>query len=170
MGKNSKLDVEALIRQAVEAGRIAEAKGSKDVYKSTEKRLYAYPVLKMKVEDDKERLEEFMKHGPRERSRSIVRFQKSGVRLTPEEIFETVKLDMEATIAADEEEISTIERALSPIDSDKFILALTGKYFYGMTDEEIGEKIGCDTTTVWRNRKRLMQIVMTYLYGVLAVH
>lgn len=169
MGK-PKFDVEAVIRQAVEAGRIAEAKGSKDVYKSTEKRLYAYPVLKMKVEDDKERLEEFMKHGPRERSRSIVRFQKSGVRLTPEEIFETVKLDMEATIAADEEEVSTIERALYPIDSDKFILALTGKYFYGMTDEEIGEKIGCDTTTVWRNRKRLMQIVMTYLYGVLAVH
>ena len=39
-----------------------------------------------------------------------------------------------------------------------------------MTDEEIGEEIGCDATTVWRNRKRLMQIVMTYLYGVLAVH
>ena len=169
MGK-PKFDVEAVIRQAVEAGRIAEAKGSKDVYKSTEKRLYAYPVLKKKVEDDKERLEEFMKHGPRERSRSIVRFQKSGVRLTPEEIFETVKLDMEATIAADEEEISTIERAISQIESDKFTLALTGKYFCGMTDEEIGAEIGCDATTVWRNRKRLMQIVMTYLYGVLAVH
>lgn len=111
-----------------------------------------------------------MKHGPRERSRSIVRFQKSGVRLTPEEIFETVKLDMEATIAADEEEISTIERAISQIECDKFTLALTGKYFCGMTDEEIGAEIGCDATTVWRNRKRLMQIVMTYLYGVLAVH
>lgn len=169
MGKG-KFDVEAIIRQAVEAGRMAEAKGSKDVYKSTEKRLYAYPVLKKKVEDDKERLEEFMKRGPRERSRSIVRFQKSGVRLTPEEIFETVKLDMEATIAADEEEISTIERAISKIESDKFTLALTGKYFCGMTDEEIGAEIGCDATTVWRNRKRLMQIVMTYLYGVLAVH
>lgn len=54
MGKG-KIDVEAIIRQAVEAGRMAEAKGSKDVYKSTEKRLYAYPVLKKKVEDDKER-------------------------------------------------------------------------------------------------------------------
>jgi len=78
-------------------------------------------------------------------------------------------LDMESTIYADEEEIEMIDRALSLIAKDSYSLAVTGKYLEGMTDEEIGESIGCDPTTVWRNRKRLLQTVMTYLYGVRAV-
>ena len=38
-----------------------------------------------------------------------------------------------------------------------------------MNDEEIAEKIHCDPTTVWRNRKRLIQRLAVRLYGVDAV-
>jgi len=169
MGKNQTPDIETIIRQAVEAGRVAGMSDFKDVSKMTEKRLREYQTMKIRIADNKERLEELRKLGPRGRSRSIVRFQKSGTRLEPEEIFDAMVLDMESTIYADEEEIEMIDRALSLIAKDSYSLAVTGKYLEGMTDEEIGESIGCDPTTVWRNRKRLLQTVMTYLYGVRAV-
>lgn len=167
--KNKDLDIEAIIRTAVEAGRMAEAKGSKDIQRSTENRLYAYPVLQQRILDNQERLEEFKTHGPRGRSAGIVRYQKSGSRLSPEEIYEFVLKDMEAAIAADEDEVSTIDRAISLIQNDPFIRAVTGKYFDGLSDDGIGEEIHCDATTVWRNRKRLLKTIQTYLYGAMAV-
>ena len=69
--------------------------------------------MKQKLEDDREMLAEVKTYGPREKSKSIVRFQKNGGRLTPDEIFDAVVLDLEATIAADEEEIRAIEKAVS---------------------------------------------------------
>lgn len=169
MGKNKPTDFDSIIRQAVEAGRVSGMSDFKDISKQTEKRLREYQTLRIRIEDNKERLEELRKLGPRGRSRSIVRYQKSGVRLEPEEIFDAIVIDMESTIKADEEEIEMIDRALSLIEKDSYSLAVTGKYLCGMTDEEIGEEIGCDPTTVWRNRKRLLQTIMTYLYGVRAV-
>ena len=54
----------------------------------------------------------------RERSKSITRFVKNGNRLTPDEIWEAVLMDMEATIAADRYEIETLERALATVRDD----------------------------------------------------
>ena len=121
--------------------------------------------LREKLEDDRELLAEIRAYGPRQRSKSITRFTKTGVRLTPEEIFEAVVTDTEAEIAADEHEIEAIERALAAISDDPYYLAVTGKYIDHMTDEEIAGEIHCDATTVWRNRKRLVQRLAVRLYG-----
>ena len=137
----------------------------KDAFKATERRLYALPDLREKLEDDRELLAEIRAYGPRQRSKSITRFTKTGVRLTPEEIFEAVVTDTEAEIAADEHEIEAIERALAAISDDPYYLAVTGKYIDHMTDEEIAGEIHCDATTVWRNRKRLVQRLAVRLYG-----
>jgi len=37
------LDIEGIIRQAVNAGMAAQVRIPKDIYKATERRLYAYP-------------------------------------------------------------------------------------------------------------------------------
>ena len=136
--------------QAVEAGRISAERTAKDAFKATERRLYGLPTLKIKLEDDLERLEEFKLYGPRERSKSITRFVKNGNRLTPDEIWEAVLMDMEATIAADRYEIETMERALATV-------------------RDIAEALECDTSTVWRHRKRLVQRVAVWLYGAEAL-
>lgn len=44
------------------------------------------PSWRQKVEDDKEKLEQIKTHGAPERSKSIVRFSRTGYRLTPEEM------------------------------------------------------------------------------------
>lgn len=162
-------EIEEIIKQAVEAGRISAERQARDVYKATERRLYAYPYLKQKLADDREMLEELLAYGPREKSKSIVRFQKSGRRLEPDEIAEALKMDLEATIASDEEEIRTIEKAVGYIREDKYAYCLFGRYFDEKDDEAIAAELECDISTVWRNRKRLVQRVSVMLYGAQAV-
>lgn len=158
-------ELEDIIKLAVEAGRISAERSAKDAYKATERRLYALPIIRRKLADDKERLEEIRQYGPRERSKSITRFTKSGVRLSPEEIFEAVVMDMEATIAADQYEIDAMDKALSVIQDDEYYLTVTGRYLDDLPDERVAELIPCDTSTVWRNRKRLVQRLAVWLYG-----
>ncbi len=161
--------VEDIIKKAVEAGRMSAERTARDAYKATEKRLYALPILRKKAVDDRERLQELKAYGPREKSKSIVRFQRSGTRLTPDEIMEMLVLDIEATIAADMYEIETVEKALADISGDPYYFTVTGRYEEDLTDEQVAEQIPCDTTTVWRNRKRLVQRVAIRLYGADAV-
>ena len=164
MGK-PKESVQDIIKLAVEAGRISAERTARDAFKATERRLYALPILRLKLEDDRERLDEIRQYGPRGRSKSITRFSKSGVRLSPEEILEAVVADMESTIAADEYEVEAMERALAVISADDYYQTVTGRYVEDLPDEKVAELIHCDTTTVWRNRKRLVQRLAVWLYG-----
>ena len=125
---NKAEDIRAIIVEAVQAGRVSAGHTAKDAFKATERRLYALPTLLQKQAEDKDKLEEFLKYGPKERSKSITRFIKTGVRLTPEEIWEAVLTDMQATIAADEHEINTMERALEVIQDDAYYQTVVGRY------------------------------------------
>ena len=142
MGKNNWPDFDAIIQKAVNAGRAQGMSIAKDAYKATERRLYALPVLRQKVEDDKEKLEQIKTHGAPERSKSIVRFSRTGYRLTPEEMLEAIIKDLEATIAADEYEIETLEKALAHIEDiplDEVGLALTAAFddFFPMLEDRL---------------------------------
>ena len=44
-----KENVENIIKRAVEAGRISAERSARDAFKATEKRLYALPVLRVKI-------------------------------------------------------------------------------------------------------------------------
>lgn len=110
MGKNNWPDFDAIIQKAVNAGRAQGMSIAKDAYKATERRLYALPVLRQKVEDDKEKLEQIKTHGAPERSKSIVRFSRTGYRLTPEEMLEAIIKDLEATIRKAARPVRGIQR------------------------------------------------------------
>lgn len=161
--------IDGMIRRAVAAMKVASERSSKDAYRATERRLYALPDIRAKLEDDREALEEVKKYGVKNRSRSITRFMKSGVRLTPEEALAAVVMNMEAEIAADEHEIDTMERVLAAIADDSYYETVTGRYMDCLSDQEIAEKLQCDASTVWRNRKRLVQRLSVRLYGAAAV-
>ena len=171
MGKKPDIDdvINKAIARAVEAGRISAERTAKDAFKATERRLYALPILRQRLEDNRERLAELEEYGPRGRSKSITRFQKSGVRLSPDEIYDAIHADMVATIDADEYEIADMERALAVVADDEYYQTVTGRYFEKLPDEQVAELIPCDTSTVWRNRKRLVQQIAVWLYGADAV-
>jgi hypothetical protein len=160
------------VDKAILAGRMAakiEEKAKFNAFQATEERLYALPALYPKVTDDKEHLEELEKYGSRRRSADICRFKKGGVRLSDEEILDTLKQDLRAKIAADEYEINTINTALEIVKGDMYYRVLSGKYFEGIGDKVLATELNCDDTTVWRNRNRMVRKVMVRLYGVEAL-
>ena len=161
--------IDGMIRKAVAAMKVASEHSTKDAYRATERRLYALPDIRAKLADDRETLAEVKEHGVRNRSHSVTRFLKSGVRLTPEEALAAVVMDLEAAVAADEHELDVMERALASIADDEYYATVTGKYIDRLTDARIAEEMQCDASTVWRNRKRLVQRLSVRLYGAEAV-
>lgn len=162
------LDIDAIIEKAVQRGillgkRQAELR-PKDIYKATESRLYALPDLEAKVERDKQYIEEFS-YSPKRHSTDIVRFQRSGSRLSDEDIEKAIKQDRLAQIAADEFEIKTIKEALAPLTKDSYYRVIPGRYFEDMTDEELAKELHCEDRTIRRNRGRLVHRIAIRLYG-----
>ncbi len=161
--------IDMAVAKAVLAERMANEQRPKDIFKTTEKRLYAYPIIKAKIQDDWETARWYAEGNIPAKSTSITRFQKSGVRLSNGEIIEALIKDIEATIAADEYEIETLDRALEIIADDTHAKVITCLYFEGKTVAETGEAVHCDRSTVFRHKARLVQRLATYLYGVEAL-
>lgn len=91
------------------------------------------------------------------------------MRLDPEEAKDRLVQDLESRIAFDQMEVDTMEKALSTIAGDAYYKSVEGKYIDGKNDDEIAAEIPCDTSTVWRNRKRLVQRLAVWLYGAMAI-
>lgn len=165
-------DIESIILRAVEAGRIAAERTSRDAFSATERRLYALPILREKITDDMERLSEMEQYGLRGKDKSIVRFQKTGSRLLPEEIQQALITDLRATIAADQKEVEAIEDALETVRRDPYYFAVEGKYFQDMEDAVIGARAtpSKSASTICRKRSRLVQKIAVRLYGSAAVN
>ena len=148
---------------------LQQPQNAKAAFKNTEARLYALPVLKVKVKDDKEKITDLKTYGTPARSKSITRFSKCNVRLDPEEALEAIIKDKEASIESDQHEVDILEEALEVIKTDPYYAAVSGRYFEGLDNEAIAESMGCDATTVWRNRQRLIKILAVRLYGTAAI-
>ena len=151
---------------AFAAGLVQSTTRSSDAYKDAERRLYNLPVLRAKVENDKEKLIELQTHGSPTRSKSIVRLDRSGSRILPEEKLDALIRDITASIAANEYEIETVEKALSIVEKDPYYEIIPCIYFGGMSAEDTCGEVHCERSTVFRQRTRLVQRVAVYLYGV----
>ena len=167
--KPKRLTVEDIIHKAIAAQRIASEQQAHDTFRMTEKRLYAYPVIKLKIAADRERIEDMRQDGAPGMSKSVIRYQKPGVRLTPDEIAETIIEGMLADIARNEHEFEAIEKALGIIRGDSYEDIIKYKYFENKNDEEIAELMVCNASTIKRNKSRLVGRLAVFLYGVAAV-
>ena len=163
--KEKKPTVEEIINKTVMATRLSCARETKDAFKATEKRLYAYPILLTKIADDKETVEEIQKYGVRERSHSVTRFIRSNTRLDPEEIKAAVLIDLRAQIDNDTHEVMKIEKALKQIENDEYHDIIRYKYFEQKSDEEIADLIHCAPRTVRTHKSALVGRLSIILYG-----
>lgn len=166
------VDFETIIKKAVaegyQAGLNQAEQQVKNTYKATEHRLYAYPDIKELIEQEKAYLKDLQDYGLRRHSQDILRFRKSGSRLKPEDMLEAIIQDYIAKIAASQHEIDVIDRALEGLKTDQYFRIIELRYFKQMGREEVGIEMNCDTSTVWRNQKRLVQRMAVRLYGVYA--
>lgn len=158
----------AIIEETVERvikRMLAEKRASPDdCYKQTIKRIKAIPVLQERIADNTARLE----CPVQEKSKSIVRFSASGVRSDPEEMYDAIMCTLEAHIAADQEEVDEMMKALNTISNDYYYPVVYDAFILHRTDESLAQELCCDLSTVRRNRRRLVTILSIRLYGVFA--
>lgn len=161
--------INTAVERALQAGRKQQVVEAKDTFKATEKRLYALPILILKVEEAEAWIEDIKVSGPHERSKSIVRFNSPGITLSDEQIVDSQILNKRAEIEIDEQEIQTMQRALGIIRDDEYYEVIPMKYFDKRGDDEIAEELYCDASTVRRNKSRLIREMSVYLYGAAVV-
>lgn len=138
-------------------------------YSATEKRLYALPILRERVADNREELTELENCGIealRQHSSSLVQLIRPGMRLTPEEVHTAQMAELRARLAADEREIRKLQNALNCISDDPYYLTIELKYFSNIKDIDAAQRLKCDPATVRRNRNRLVKRLALRLYGV----
>lgn len=179
-GKEAKqVNIEKIIEQAVNkavketmllGAEQAKTEG-KNIFKQTERRLYAYSELRNNIAKYTLDIQDLRREDPG-RSRDIASFSTngSGVKFSDEEIQEARIMLLQRKIYRDKTEIDEIDFALQPVKDDEYYPIVTMKYFEQKTDEEIAEKIACDPRTVRRNKSRLVRTVAVKLYGATAVN
>lgn len=155
--------IQDLFSKAVSIGKTA----AKDKYKLTERRLYAYPVLKRNLERYGKDIED-IKHEDLRKSQDFVLYIKnSGSKIKPD--IEDLRRERIALIenkrARDEKEIAEIDAAIQEISGEEYYPAIELHYFKRVREDEIAEVMHCDKTTVYRNRKRLINMLNVSLYG-----
>ena len=139
---NTNLSVEEIVKLAVAAGRTAAERAPANAFKATEQRLYALPILREKLERDRERLPT---------------------------LDGAARTTLETAIAADADEVKAMENVLAKCAGDPYYQTVTGRYFERLDDERVAKLLNCETSTVWRNRKRLVWRIAVWLYGAAAV-
>lgn len=175
MGKNAELSPQILsaideaVKRAIAAMRVAQIEDTRNLYRQTERRLYALPHLRDKVSQDSDRLADMREGYLQSKSKSIVRFSASGVRADPEEMYEALEKDLAARVANDQQEIDEVMNAVKGVADDIYYRTVTARYFEGKRDWEVAEELHCDDSTVRRNRARLVRIIAIRLYGVAAI-
>lgn len=137
-------------------------------YKRVELLLYNYENLKEAVKQKEEAIAELDKYGLPERSKSIVMYSSAGGSSQADrysELKEKYKIEKMET----ERDLRRIDNALDKIRDDKYFDIIQYKYLNEdeeriNTDEELAQKFNKERITIIRNRKRLINKLVTILF------
>lgn len=138
-------------------------------YKRVELLLYNYENLKDAVKQKDEDIRHIEKYGLPQASGSIVVYQTSSGGISPEDRYLQLIDKYKAEKIETQRDLKRIENALDKIREDKYFEIIQLKYLNLQkdkleTDEKIAERLEKDQSTVTRNRKRLMNKLITILF------
>jgi len=159
--------IKDLLSKAVTKAYTAGKRAAKDPYRQTERRLRAYPVLKRNVERYKADIED-IKREDFGKSQSLVLFQRNSgqpPKKDLDEIREEKIIEVRAKLLRDEKELSEIETALAYVRDYPYYGLIEMIYFDNLEQVEIEDRLHCDRSTIYRNRKILVSRISEVLYG-----
>jgi DNA-directed RNA polymerase specialized sigma subunit len=147
-------EVDEMIRKAIQSTRpdFARYSYSKDLFVATEQRLYAYPVIKKRIELDYRRLDKYL--------------LQCGNCNPDDEASESLIAEIRAKIITNEHEVWEIDNAIKCIVSDEYAKIIPCLFFEWKTVDQTAKIVGCASATVFRQKSRLVQEIAVYLYGV----
>lgn len=137
-------------------------------YKRVEILLYNYGNLKDAVKQKQEDIDYIDKEGLPGKSTSVVVYT-SGGKMNAGDRYLELKESYQRAIEETTRDIKRIENAIDKIREDKYFKIISFKYLNKEdervgTDEAIAEKLGKDRKTIVRNRKRLINKLVTIFF------
>ena len=164
-----KKSVDEAVKKAAEA--IIQANKELDAsqrnyFKETERLLYNYPALKLKLAQDEEDLANGLVH-PKERSKDIVCVSK-GSGYGPHDPLSQAEryiAERKASMERTKREIQRIERALETVQDDEYYDIIPMKYWDLVQPAQIAERLHCDERTCRRHKNRLVNKLKVVLFG-----
>ena len=168
----SKSVVEAL----KESGLVGKAdtvvtpkKNEKTAYQKTEQLLFNYNGFKRIVEERKQEIADLRKYGVPGKSAMSggERVQTSRTNkgiVLPEDAVEDAVRNVERSVQGTVQAITLIDKCMAALKNDPYYDILPMRYFEGRTLEDIGAYLGCDHSTVSRNRSRLVRELAMRLF------
>lgn len=127
------------------------------------RRLENLPGLRIRLEKSRRKLQELEEGGLPMRQMAVARFQRSGVRLSEEQILSALVKDLRARVAGDEYELAAIEGALASLAEDPYYASIYDRFVLGREDFDIAVDLHCDDSTIRRNRVRLLNTMALIL-------
>lgn len=150
--------------------KATEANNKKELsyYKKVEILLYNYENLKEAIKQKEEDIENLEKYGLKEKSKSIVAYSSAGGNPEADRYLE---LKQRYTIEKleIERDLKRIDNALDKIRKDEYFKIIQLKYLNGeeervRTDNELIDILNKERITIIRNRKRLINKLVTILF------
>lgn len=150
--------------------KVAEVNNKKELsyYKKVEILLYNYENLKEATKQKEEDIENLEKYGLKEKSKSIVAYSSAGGNPEADRYLE---LKQRYTIEKleIERDVKRIDNALDKIRGDEYFEIIQLKYLNVeeekvKTDEDLSYILNRDRKTITRNRKRLINKLVTVLF------
>lgn len=136
-------------------------------YQKTEQVLYNYNNFKETIKDKREQILEISSVGLKTRSKDITFYHSGGFTGGDDydvKIEEKIK-SIEDSITLTERYIKTIDAALDKLRDDKYFDIIIMKYFQNTAVDAIAEYFDVDTSTINRNKNRLINQLKITLFS-----
>lgn len=157
---------EKVVLEFQKKGMLKDSKQS--AFQKTEILLYNYGSFQDAVKEKKLQIKEVRSHGIKHKSKSITSFS-SGNNFSsqkdPDELEEEKILQLESSIKITKNLILVIDKALEKLHDDPYYDIIKLKYFEKKKGDEIAEYFNVETSTVSRNKNRLINVLKIYLFS-----
>ena len=146
----------------------AKTKTEKTAYQKSEQLLYNYKGFKKIVQERLDEIEEIKKYGVPQTCGAVGERVQGGSLpggiVLPEETVEQAVHRIHCAIESTVRVINLIERSMELLSKDPYYEVLEMRYFEGRTLEDIAAHFNCDSSTVSRNRNRLVKELSLRLF------
>jgi hypothetical protein len=162
--------VDALKREGIvgNGGKPKATINEKSAYSKTEALLYNYNNFKKIVDERMKEIDDIRKYGVPQSCGAVgerVQSSRTNVGIVlPEESVEAAVKKIEYSIVEVVKVINMIDSRLYKMQNDPYYKIIPLRYFQGCTLEDIGVELSCDTSTISRNKNRLVKELSMWLF------
>lgn len=160
--------INTINNNVVGASANSKPKNEKTAYQKTEQLLYNFRGFQKIVAERMDEIEEIKKYGVPQSCGAVTERVQGGTLpsgiVLPEESVEQAVRRIHCAIESTVRVIALVERSMELLKNDPYFAILEMRYFDNRTLEDIAAYFNCDTSTVSRNRSRLVKELSLRLF------